>query len=260
MGFHGGNWIMEKRLKILLSNDDGIRSEGLKVLYEKLSEFADVIVVAPDRERSAVGRALTLHRPLRCEQVDENWYAVDGTPTSCVYIGVHAIMNGQKPDMIIGGINRGPNLGEDITYSGTVSVAMEGALLGIPSIAFSLATFKNFQWDSAGEWAKRIVLRAYEQGIPEKCCLNVNIPNLPYEEIRGIKITKQGKKAYSEKVEERRDPWGRIYYWIGGEEPNWKAEPGTDYWAIKNGYISITPVHLDLTDYRALEVLKNYSW
>nr|WP_163328217.1 5'/3'-nucleotidase SurE [Desulfurobacterium thermolithotrophum] len=251
---------MDKRLKILLSNDDGIRSEGLRILYEKLSEFADVIVVAPDREKSAVGRALTLHRPLRCEQVDENWYAVDGTPTSCVYIGVHAIMKGQKPDMIIGGINKGPNLGEDITYSGTVSVAMEGVLLGIPSIAFSLAAFKNFHWDDAGEWAKRIVLKAYEQGIPENCCLNVNIPNLPYKEIKGIKITRQGKKAYTEKLEARKDPWGRVYYWIGGEEPNWETEPGTDYWAVKNGYVSITPIHLDLTDYKALFLLQNYSW
>ncbi|RUM43592.1 MAG: 5'/3'-nucleotidase SurE [Desulfurobacterium sp.] len=251
---------MGKGLKILLSNDDGIRSEGLKVLYEKLSEFADVIVVAPDRERSAVGRALTLHRPLRCERISENWYAVDGTPTSCVYIGVHAIMNGEKPDMIVGGINRGPNLGEDITYSGTVSVAMEGALLGIPSVAFSLATFQNFQWESAAEWAKRIVLKVIEEGIPEGCCLNVNIPNLPFEEIKGVMVTRQGKKAYSEKVEARRDPWGRVYYWIGGEEPNWKAEPGTDYWAVKNGYISVTPIHLDLTDYRALEILKKRKW
>jgi len=250
---------MAKRLKILLSNDDGIRSEGLRTLYEALNEFADVVVVAPDRERSAVGRALTLHRPLRCEQVDENWFAVDGTPTSCVYIGIHAIMK-QKPNMVIGGINRGPNLGEDITYSGTVSVAMEGALLGIPSIAFSLATFKDFHWKDAAEWAKRITLKAYKQGIPKGCCLNVNIPNLPKDEIKGVKVTKQGKKAYTEKVEERRDPWGRVYYWIGGEEPNWEAEPGTDYWAVKNGYVSATPIHLDLTDYKALEKLKEYEW
>lgn len=249
-----------KRPKILLSNDDGIRSDGLKVLYEALSDFADVVVVAPDRERSAVGRALTLHRPLRCEQVDENWFAVDGTPTSCVYIGIHAIMRGDRPDMVIGGINRGPNLGEDITYSGTVSVAMEGALLGIPSIAFSLATFRNFLWEDAASWARRITLKAYQQGIPRGCCLNVNIPNLPRDEIKGVKVTRQGKKAYSERVEERRDPWGRVYYWIGGEEPNWEAEPGTDYWAVKNGYISITPIHLDLTDYKALEKLKSFEW
>ncbi len=251
---------MDKKPLILLSNDDGIRSEGLKILYEKLSEFADVVVVAPDRERSAVGRALTMHRPLRCEQVDENWFAVDGTPTSCVYIGIHAIMKGKKPDMVIGGINKGPNLGEDITYSGTVSVAMEGALLGIPSIAFSLATFKDFQWESAGNWAKRITQKVLEKGIPENCCLNVNIPNLPENEIKGIKVTRQGKKDYTEKVEVRKDPWGRTYYWIGGEEPNWKAEPGTDYWAIKNSYVSVTPIHLDLTDYKALEILKNYEW
>ena len=251
---------MDKKPLILLSNDDGIRSEGLKILYEKLSEFADVVVVAPDRERSAVGRALTMHRPLRCEQVDENWFAVDGTPTSCVYIGIHAIMKGKKPDMVIGGINKGPNLGEDITYSGTVSVAMEGALLGIPSIAFSLATFKDFQWESAGNWAKRITQKVLEKGIPENCCLNVNIPNLPENKIKGIKVTRQGKKDYTEKVEVRKDPWGRTYYWIGGEEPNWKAEPGTDYWAIKNSYVSVTPIHLDLTDYKALEILKNYEW
>ncbi|MEO2069137.1 MAG: 5'/3'-nucleotidase SurE [Desulfurobacteriaceae bacterium] len=251
---------MDKKPRILLSNDDGIRSEGLKALYERLSELADVIVVAPDRERSAIGRALTLHRPLRCEQIAENWYAVDGTPTSCVYIGVHAIMNGEKPDMIVGGINKGPNLGEDITYSGTVSIAMEGALLGIPSIAFSLTAFKDFEWDSASSWAVRIVKKVLEKGIPKNCCLNVNIPNLPYDKIKGIKITRQGKKDYTEKVEARRDPWGRVYYWIGGEEPNWKAEPGTDYWAIKNGFVSITPVHLDLTDYKALEELKTYNW
>jgi len=184
---------MDKKPLILLSNDDGIRSEGLKVLYEKLSEFADVVVVAPDRERSAVGRALTLHRPLRCEQIDENWFAVDGTPTSCVYIGIHAIMKGKKPDMVIGGINRGPNLGEDITYSGTVSIAMEGALLGIPAIAFSLATFKDFQWKSAGNWAKRIAQKVLTKGIPKNCCLNVNIPNLPENEIKGVKVTREKK-------------------------------------------------------------------
>jgi 5'-nucleotidase len=137
---------------------------------------------------------------------------------------------------------------------------MEGALLGIPSVAFSLATFRDFLWDSAAEWAKRIVLKISKEGIPEGCCLNVNIPNLPFKEIKGVMVTRQGKKAYSEKVEERKDPWGRVYYWIGGEEPNWKAEPGTDYWAVKNGYISITPIHLDLTDYKALETLKKYEW
>jgi 5'-nucleotidase len=251
---------VKKRPKILLSNDDGIRSEGLKALYQELSRFADVLVVAPDRERSAVGRALTLHRPLRAEQVDENWFAVDGTPTSCVYIGIHAIMNGQKPDMVIGGINRGPNLGEDITYSGTVSIAMEGALLGIPSVAFSLATFKDFKWKDAARWATKIAEKVYRKGLPEGCCLNVNIPNLPYDEIKGVKVTRQGKKNYTEKVEVRKDPWGRLYYWIGGEEPDWIPEPGTDYWAVKNGFVSITPIHLDLTDYRALEVLKNYNW
>jgi len=249
-----------KKPKILLSNDDGIRSEGLRALYEALSEFAQVVVVAPDRERSAVGRALTLHRPLRCERIDENWYAVDGTPTSCVYLGIHAIMKGEKPTMVVGGINKGPNLGEDITYSGTVSVALEGALLGIPSVAFSLAAFKDFQWESASRWAVKIVKKVLEKGIPEGCCLNVNIPNLPFARIKGVKVTRQGKKAYSEKVEERRDPWGRVYYWIGGEEPNWKAEPGTDYWAVKNGYVSVTPIHLDLTDYRALKELENYNW
>lgn len=250
---------VHRKPKILLSNDDGIRSEGLRALYEALKDFADVTVVAPDRERSAVGRALTLHRPLRCEKVDKNWYAVDGTPTSCVYIGIHAIMK-EKPDMVLGGINRGPNLGEDITYSGTVSIAMEGALLGIPSVAFSLATFKDFLWESAAKWAVRITKKVYERGIPKGCCLNVNIPNLPYGEVKGVKVTRQGKKDYTEKVEERRDPWGRVYYWIGGEEPNWKAEPGTDYWAVKNGFVSITPIHLDLTDYRALKELKNYEW
>ena len=250
---------MGKRPKILLSNDDGIRSEGLKALYQVLSEWADVTVVAPDRERSAVGRALTLHRPLRCEKVDQNWYAVDGTPTSCVYIGIHAIMK-EKPDMVLGGINKGPNLGEDITYSGTVSVAMEGALLGIPAVAFSLATFNDFQWQSAAAWASRIARNVLDKGLPQGCCLNVNIPNLPYHEIKGVKVTKQGKKAYTEKVEERRDPWGRVYYWIGGEEPNWVPEPGTDYWAVKNGFISITPIHLDMTDYKALEILKEYEW
>ncbi len=250
---------MGKRPKILLSNDDGIRSEGLKALYQVLSEWADVTVVAPDRERSAVGRALTLHRPLRCEKVDQNWYAVDGTPTSCVYIGIHAIMK-EKPDMVLGGINKGPNLGEDITYSGTVSVAMEGALLGIPAVAFSLATFNDFQWQSAAAWASRIARNVLDKGLPQGCCLNVNIPNLPYHEIKGVKVTRQGKKAYTEKVEERRDPWGRVYYWIGGEEPNWVPEPGTDYWAVKNGFISVTPIHLDMTDYKALEILKEYEW
>jgi len=251
---------MKKKPKILLSNDDGIRSEGLKALYEELSKFAKVVVVAPDRERSAVGRALTLHRPIRCEQVDQDWYAVDGTPTSCVYIGIHAIMKGEKPDLVVGGINRGPNLGEDITYSGTVSVAMEGALLGIPGVAFSLATFKDFRWKDAAYWAGKITKKVLEKGLPKKCCINVNVPNLPADEIKGVKVTRQGKKNYTEKVEARKDPWGRTYYWIGGEEPDWIPKPGTDYWAVKNGFVSVTPLHLDLTDYEALKELQNYDW
>ncbi len=247
-------------MNILLSNDDGIRSEGLRALYSVLSEIGNVVVVAPDRERSAVGRALTLHRPIRCEKIARDWYAVDGTPTSCVYIGVHAVMNGKRPDMIIGGINRGPNIGEDITYSGTVSIAMEGALLGIPSLAFSLASFNNFRWNVAAKWAKKVTEIVVREGLPAGCCLNVNMPNLPFDEIEGIKVVRQGKKAYSEKVEERKDPWGRSYFWIGGEEPNWKVDKGTDYWAIKNGFVSITPIQLDLTDYKALSVLENYRW
>ncbi len=243
-------------MKILISNDDGIRSEGLKTLYEALSSFSDVVVVAPDRERSAVGRALTMHRPLRCEKIAENWYAVDGTPTSCVYIGVHAILKDKKPDMIIGGINRGPNLGEDVTYSGTVSIALEGAMLGIPSIAFSMADFKNFKWKTAGEWARRITQKLINEHALDLYCLNVNIPNIPLSQVKGVKATRQGKKTYSEKVEERKDPWGRSYYWIGGEKPSWRTNPGTDYWAVKNGYVSLTPIQLDITDYKALSILE----
>jgi 5'-nucleotidase len=235
--------------RILVTNDDGIFSEGIKLLASALSEMAEVWVVAPDREQSAMGHALTLSRPLRLQRVEERRYAVDGTPTDCVNLGVLYLLKDNPPDLVCSGINFGLNLGDDVTYSGTVSATFEGTLLGIPSVAFSQEVAEGFSFEPAARFAGRMVKMLLGQELPADLLLNVNVPA---GEIRGISFTKLGRRVYKQQVIEKLDPRGRKYYWIAGV-PQWHAAEGTDYGAVSQGRISVTPLHLDLTYYPGLE-------
>ena len=252
---------------ILVTNDDGISSPGIKILSKTLNSIGDVYVVAPETEQSAVAHALTLHRPLKSDRTGKNSYFINGTPTDCVIIGVNKLLP-VRPDIIVSGINNGGNLGDNLTYSGTVAAAIEGTLLGIPSMAISLATeYVNNHgprkltagFHRAAACAKDIVGKILEKGLPTDTLLNINVPNVP--DIKGTKITKQGKLVYDNGIQEISDPRGKECYWIGGGEPQWKTGGNTDLDAIHNKYISVTPVHLDLTNYSALKHMeKNWKF
>ena len=250
---------------ILLSNDDGIQSEGLTALEESLRNIGDIYgeiyIVAPDRAQSSMSHALTLHRPLRVHEIAPRRLAVDGTPVDCVKLSLTGLLP-VKPDLVISGINKGPNLGDDIIYSGTVSAAIEGALLGIPAIAVSLVTFKDFDFRAAAEFTTTLVERIAEHGIPPKTLLNVNVPAITKNEIKGWRATRMGKRHYSENIIERIDPRGGKYYWIGGDDLGFADEEGTDCKAVHDGYISVTPLQVDLTDYKLLQnsTLPKFSW
>lgn len=241
---------------ILLTNDDGIQSEGILKLYEVLKASYKVVVVAPDRERSAISRALTLFRPLRVEKITSDFYSVDGTPTDCVNLAINGLFR-KKIKMVVSGINKGANMAEDITYSGTVSAAMEGLLLGVPSIAVSLAARENFIFETAAIFAEKLVKSILRTGLPYDTLLNVNVPNLPYSALKGVKITRMGKKRYSDDIIEKIDPRGKKYYWLGGEEIGYEKFGDSDIEMVSEGFVSITPIHLDLTNYGAMETLKN---
>ena len=209
--------------------------------------------MAPDREQSATGHSLTLHRPLRMQQLEESVYSVDGTPTDCVNLAVLWLLKDRPPDLIVSGINFGFNLGDDVTYSGTVSATFEGTLLGIPSLAFSQEVAEGFSFAGAVEVARRFVEVLIAEELPSDLLLNVNIPA---GEIRGVRLTRLGTRVYKQVVVEKVDPRGRKYFWIAGT-PEWQEEEGTDHAAVTSGHVSVTPLHLDLTDYRGLE---SYEW
>jgi len=233
-------------MKILVTNDDGIHSEGLHALADGLREAGDVVVVAPDRERSSMSHALTMHRPLRVRKIRENTYAVDGTPVDCVILGTY-ILQPEKPGIIASGINKGENMGDDVLYSGTVSAALEGAMMGIPSFAISMASRKDFKFKTAAEFALRIVRFFERRGLPKGILLNVNVPNLNADHIRSYRVTRQGKRVYGDVVCEKTDPRGGTYYWIGSDEPGFEREEGTDFDAVAQGYVSVTPLQPNLT-------------
>ena len=235
--------------RILVTNDDGVYSEGLKLLAAALREFAEVTVVAPDREQSATGHSLTLHRPLRMQKLEEGFYAVDGTPTDCVNLAVLWLMKESPPDLVVSGVNFGLNLGDDVTYSGTVSATFEGTLLGIPSVAFSQEVGESFSFGRGANFARRFLEILLGNPMPADLLLNVNIPAGP---IHGVELTRLGHRVYQQVVVEKEDPRGRRYFWIAGT-PKWREEAGTDQQAISAGKVSVTPLHLDLTDYRGLE-------
>jgi 5'-nucleotidase len=234
-----------KRPRILVTNDDGVYSEGLKLLAEALREIADVVVVAPDREQSATGHSLTLHRPLRMQKLGDEVYAVDGTPTDCVNLAVLWLMKDKPPDLVCSGINFGLNLGDDVTYSGTVSATFEGSLLGIPALAFSQEIEEGFSFAPAARFARELAEVVLLGSAPKDLLLNVNVPAGGFD---GWRFTHLGHRIYQQSIVEKTDPRGRRYFWIAGT-PEWQLDEGTDHAALAAGKISITPLHLDLTDY-----------
>jgi 5'-nucleotidase len=250
-------------MKILLTNDDGIYSEGIQALKSQLDNIAEVIVIAPDRERSTVGHAMTLHKPLRIRPVKVNGgsegYSVSGTPADCVVIGLLEIMKHKRPDLVVSGINRGPNLGDDIIYSGTVSAAMEGAMRNIPSLAISIAAYEDFKFESAALLAKNLISHLIKDDLPPNLILNINVPNIDYDRIEGIEIIKHGKRVYQNELKIIYDPQGTTHYWLGGDLPEGKIEPDTDFEAIYNHKVSITPLSLDLTNYSIMPKVKDWA-
>ena len=244
---------------ILVTNDDGIQSKGIIALAKALREIGDVFAVAPEIEQSAVAHSLTLHRPLRVERIRKNFYAVDGTPADCIHLGVNIILP-ERPRLIVSGINKGGNLGDDIIYSGTVSAAFEGTLLGIPSFAISLVSRSHFKFDVAARFALKVARRIIERGLPKNTFLNINVPNLDEKEIKSYRITHQGRLIHSgDEVIEKVDPRGRKYYWIGGGQLIFERGGNTDVEAVSKSCISITPLNLDLTNYPSIRELRKWK-
>jgi len=234
-------------MNILVTNDDGITSSALHGLREALADLGRVFIVAPDRDQSATSHSLTLYRPMRIENPETDVYAVDGTPTDCVLIAMHGLLK-EPIDLVVSGVNRGANMGDDVFYSGTVAAAIEGAMQGLPAIAVSLAVSGLADFSYACGFTRRLVEAVRREGMPAKSVLNVNVPGGPAADIQGVEITRLGKRVYQDTLIERTDPRGRKYYWIGGDAPIWEPEPGSDFLAVDRGSVSVTPLHLLLTD------------
>jgi len=250
---------MASPLNILVTNDDGIHSKGIIVLAKALREVGEVFVVAPDREKSAIAHSLTLHRPLRVEKIKRNFWSVDGTPADCVYLGVKMIFS-RPPQLIVSGINKGSNMGDDVTYSGTVFAAFEGTLLGIPSFAISLDARSHFKFGAAARFAVRVAKYVVKKGLPKDTFLNVNVPNLEERKIRSVKITRLGRWIQDgQGVEEKVDPRGKKYYWIAGGRVTYNKPGNTDIEAVADAHVSVTPLQLDLTDHASLRTLKRWG-
>lgn len=243
---------------ILVTNDDGIASPALGVLADSLESLGEVWVFAPDREQSAVGHGVSLHRPLRVKPVRERWHMVDGTPADCVLLAVRELLP-RRPSLVVSGINTGPNLGDDVTYSGTVAGAYEGMLLGVPSMAISHGGYEPTDYRTAGRCAALIAQHVLKHGLPPDTVLNVNVPDLPYESLKGLSITHQGLRKFDDEIITRADPRGNAYYWIGGFRPHSEPQPGTDIEAVDHGRVSVTPLHRDITNRPALEVLRSWE-
>ncbi len=248
-------------MRILLTNDDGIEAAGLEVLQQIASELGDEVwVVAPETDQSGASHSLTLHEPLRCRQLAERIYAVKGTPTDCVIMGVKHLMRDKRPDLVLSGINRGQNMADDVTYSGTIAGAMEGTMLGIPSIALSLAVGRGgkhgIQWETPLRLGADLIRKLLRAGWPEHVTLNVNFPDRAPEEVTGVHVTRQGMRDQGLlTIVDRLDTRGTPYYWFGYDRARSAPAEGTDLWAVQNGAISVTPLHLDLTHAPTCEAL-----
>ena len=238
-------------LKILVSNDDGYLAKGINALAKALSEIADVTVVAPDRNHSGASNSLTLHSPLRVHKVDENRYFVNGTPSDCVHLALSGFLD-KDPDIVVSGINHGANLGDDVIYSGTVAAAMEGRFLGLPAIAVSLAGRHATHFDTAARVAQDLVRRLMEHPLPGDIMLNVNVPDRPYQDLKGIVSARLGFRHRSEPMVKNKDPHGRTIYWIGPAGEGQDAGPGTDFEAVERGAVAVTPLKVDLTRHESL--------
>jgi 5'-nucleotidase len=255
------------RPHILITNDDGIDSEGLLALKQALAEIGQVSVIAPDHNWSAAGHSKTMHKPLRINKVHladgDHAYSTDGAPSDCVAIGILGFLQ-KKVDLVVSGINKGSNMGDDVTYSGTVAAAMEGIIWGYPSIAISLDGYVAEEPDANNfALAARVTACLAERVLADKwradTLLNVNVPNLEEKEIKGLEITRLGRRGYQDELIVRTDPFGRLYYWIGGGKPTMVNEPGTDIRALADGKISVTPIHLDLTNHEVIPTLKEWN-
>lgn len=247
-------------MHILIANDDGLYAPGIRLLSKELSEHSDrVTVVAPDRDRSGASNSLTLDRPIRVEKQDGDVYKVFGTPTDCVHIAITGLLD-EEPDMVVSGINAGANMGDDVLYSGTVAAAMEGRFLGLPAMAVSLVYGKDGprNYESAARAASILMRRLVSEPLPADTILNVNVPDLPWEEIHGFETTRLGHRHRSENVIPLDDPRGRSFFWIGPPGDEEDNGPGTDFHAVRHGYVSVTPIHVDLTRYQALDQISHW--
>lgn len=244
-------------MKILLSNDDGYRADGLRCLQRALADVGDVTVVAPDRNRSGASHSLTLDAPIRVRCDDDGVFCVTGTPTDCVHLAVTGLVS-QEPDIVVSGINAGPNLGDDVLYSGTVAAAMEGRFLGLPAIAVSLASQSPTHYQTAADVVCRLLSRVAESGMAANTIFNVNVPDCPLSELKGMVATRMGHRHRAEPIVRKQDPHGRPTYWVGGVgEPN-DGGLGTDFAAIRDGYVSVTPLQVDLTRHESLPALDRF--
>ncbi len=235
-------------MKILISNDDGVLAPGIEILAEEIAKIADVDVIAPDRNRSGASNSLTLLNPLRVRELANGSHSVDGTPTDCVHLALTGYFD-KHYDMVISGINDGSNLGDDVLYSGTIAAAMEGCNLGVPSIAVSCVSRDSQHYRTAAIFARKIATQVLQNNLPKMTMLNVNVPDLPVEEIHGIEITRLGTRHKAETTQKLEDPRGRTIYWIGEPGKEADASEGTDFYAVKRGFVSVTPIHLDMTNY-----------
>ena len=244
-------------MRILISNDDGVFAPGLQALAKELAKIAEIEVVAPDRNRSGASNSLTLNRPLTIKKLENGYYSVEGTPTDCVHVAVTGFFDSPF-DMVVSGINDGANLGDDTLYSGTVAAAMEGRYLGLPAIAISMVGDQIHYYETAAQIAKQLVLQLQTNGLPSQTILNVNIPNSPIAQIKGMQVTRLGTRHCAEGVIRDYDPRGRLIYWIG--RPGMEADcgVGTDFYAINSGFVSVTPLHLDMTHYKMFDPLSTW--
>ena len=243
---------------ILISNDDGVHATGIQALATEMSKIARVVVVAPDREQSATSHALTVHRPLRVNKIRKDWYSVDGTPTDCVMLAVDRLMR-RKPDLVLSGINHGPNMGDDVLYSGTVAAAFEGFVQGITSISVSQINWRNVDMAKGAKFVRRFVEEVPELHAGDKMLLNMNIPPPGSRGLRDFKITRLGHRVYKDVISEKLDPRGRTYYWIAGQ-PVWDAKKDSDIEAVRKGLVSVTPIKMDYTHYDQFDRMQDWTF
>ncbi len=244
-------------MRILLSNDDGYQAPGLKALADALETVADVVVVAPDRDRSGASNSLTLETPIRAHNMDNGFIRVEGTPTDCVHLAITGLLE-EEPDMVVAGINAGANMGDDVIYSGTVAAATEGRFLGFPAMAISIASHAPEHFDTAAQIAVQLIERLQRKPLAAESILNVNVPDLPLSAIQGMQVTRLGHRHKAEPVVRELDPRGRPIYWVGPAGPEQDAGPGTDFHALRNAFVSITPLQVDLTRHAAMKSLQDW--